>query len=157
YRFSPGPLIAALMKRQFDPVDGDSRDSHRALVPGAACVANNLNETGFAQPDEDGAGCNDTDAASGQQLASKRGTLNVKPGRIRDLLGNAEVLFSMDQSPMKYIHAVLMLPLLWACCESVARASPVEQPVYEVYAVRYATMRGFPVAALVQGADKWRK
>jgi glyoxylase-like metal-dependent hydrolase (beta-lactamase superfamily II) len=72
-------------------------------------------------------------------------------------MANAEVLVSMEQSPMKYIHAVLMLPLLWACCESVARASPVEQPVYEVYAVRYATMRGFPVAALVQGADKGRK
>ena len=33
----------------------------------------------------------------------------------------------------------------------------VEPPAYEVYAVRYATMPGFPVAALVQGAERRRK
>jgi glyoxylase-like metal-dependent hydrolase (beta-lactamase superfamily II) len=33
----------------------------------------------------------------------------------------------------------------------------VEPPAYEVYAVRYATMPGFPVAALVQGAERGRK
>ena len=32
-----------------------------------------------------------------------------------------------------------------------------EPPVYEVYAVRYATLLGYPVAALVQGADPRRK
>ncbi len=32
-----------------------------------------------------------------------------------------------------------------------------EPPAYEVYAVRYATMPGFPVAALVAGADRSRR
>jgi len=32
-----------------------------------------------------------------------------------------------------------------------------EPPVYEAYAVRYATLRGYPVASLVQGADPKRK
>jgi glyoxylase-like metal-dependent hydrolase (beta-lactamase superfamily II) len=37
------------------------------------------------------------------------------------------------------------------------RAQAAEPPVYEVYAVRYATLRGFAVADLVQGADPERK
>jgi glyoxylase-like metal-dependent hydrolase (beta-lactamase superfamily II) len=36
-----------------------------------------------------------------------------------------------------------------------AKAS--EPPVYEAYAVRYATLVGYPVASLVQGADRDRK
>jgi glyoxylase-like metal-dependent hydrolase (beta-lactamase superfamily II) len=32
-----------------------------------------------------------------------------------------------------------------------------EPPAYEVYAVRYATLRDFPVSALVQGAEQGRK
>src|SRR5271168_4810595 len=32
-----------------------------------------------------------------------------------------------------------------------------EPPAYEVYAVRYATLRDFPVFALVQGAEPGRK
>jgi glyoxylase-like metal-dependent hydrolase (beta-lactamase superfamily II) len=36
-------------------------------------------------------------------------------------------------------------------------AKPAEPPAYEVYAVRYATLRDFPVSALVQGADQKRK
>src|SRR3954467_13879658 len=31
------------------------------------------------------------------------------------------------------------------------------KPAYEVYAVRYATLKDFPVAGLVRGADKSRK
>jgi glyoxylase-like metal-dependent hydrolase (beta-lactamase superfamily II) len=37
-----------------------------------------------------------------------------------------------------------------------ARAQPGEAPAYEVYAVRYATLRDFAVADLVQGADRGR-
>jgi glyoxylase-like metal-dependent hydrolase (beta-lactamase superfamily II) len=36
-------------------------------------------------------------------------------------------------------------------------ANAAEPPTYDVYAVRYATMVGFPVAALVQGAERSRK
>ena len=36
-------------------------------------------------------------------------------------------------------------------------ASAADPTVYEVYAVRYATLRDFPVSALVQGADRGRK
>ena len=32
-----------------------------------------------------------------------------------------------------------------------------EPPAYQVYAVRYATLSGFPVSALVQGAERDRK
>ena len=39
----------------------------------------------------------------------------------------------------------------------IPAAHAVEPPTYEVYAVRYATLTGFPVAALVQGADANRK
>src|SRR5258708_32535869 len=38
-----------------------------------------------------------------------------------------------------------------------AMAQETAQPVYEVYAVRYATLANFPVAALVKGADSGRK
>lgn len=37
------------------------------------------------------------------------------------------------------------------------KAQAVEPPAYEVYAVRYARMPGFPVAALVEGAEPKRK
>ncbi len=36
-------------------------------------------------------------------------------------------------------------------------AQAAESPAYEVYAVRYATLLGYPVASLVQGADPKRK
>ena len=38
-----------------------------------------------------------------------------------------------------------------------AGAQVAEPPVYEVYAVRYATLVGFGVAHLVEGADPGRK
>jgi glyoxylase-like metal-dependent hydrolase (beta-lactamase superfamily II) len=44
-----------------------------------------------------------------------------------------------------------------ATCLGGAAALAAEPPVYEVYAVRYATLRDFPVSALVQGADRERK
>ena len=37
------------------------------------------------------------------------------------------------------------------------RAQPKELPQYEIYAIRYATIHDFPVASLVQGADRSRK
>ena len=50
-------------------------------------------------------------------------------------------------------HAVILLIL--AALPGPARAD--EPPAYEVYAVRYARMPGFPVAELVKGADPGRK
>jgi glyoxylase-like metal-dependent hydrolase (beta-lactamase superfamily II) len=38
-----------------------------------------------------------------------------------------------------------------------ALAQQASKPTYEAYAVRYATLTGFPVSALVQGAEKERK
>jgi glyoxylase-like metal-dependent hydrolase (beta-lactamase superfamily II) len=50
-------------------------------------------------------------------------------------------------------HALIVLIL--AAISGVSRAD--EPPTYEVYAVRYARMPGFPVAELVKGADPGRK
>jgi hypothetical protein len=36
-------------------------------------------------------------------------------------------------------------------------ASAADPAVYETYAVRYATLKGYPVSSLVQGADEDRK
>jgi glyoxylase-like metal-dependent hydrolase (beta-lactamase superfamily II) len=44
--------------------------------------------------------------------------------------------------------------LLLLALSTNARAA---EPLYEAYAVRYATLTGYPVASLVQGADKARK
>ena len=48
-----------------------------------------------------------------------------------------------------------MILLILAALPGPARAD--EPPAYEVYAVRYARMPGFPVAELVKGADPGRK
>jgi glyoxylase-like metal-dependent hydrolase (beta-lactamase superfamily II) len=50
----------------------------------------------------------------------------------------------------------LLLSLILAAAWT-AEARPAEPPAYEVYAVRYATLPDFPVAALVQGAEPGRK
>jgi glyoxylase-like metal-dependent hydrolase (beta-lactamase superfamily II) len=53
-------------------------------------------------------------------------------------------------------HALVRLLLAGTgCLRGEARAS--EPPTYEVYAVRYARLLGFPVSSLVQGADPARK
>ncbi len=54
-------------------------------------------------------------------------------------------------------HALLVLISAGISGLRGAGARAVEPPAYEVYAVRYATMPGFPVAALVQGAERGRK
>ena len=51
--------------------------------------------------------------------------------------------------------SILLSPILAAAGTAAARAA--EPPAYEVYAVRYATLPDFPVAALVQGAEPGRK
>lgn len=55
-------------------------------------------------------------------------------------------------------RALLYFPLMAAAaCLGGAEAGAAEPPAYEVYAVRYATLRDFPVSALVQGAERGRK
>lgn len=52
--------------------------------------------------------------------------------------------------------SVLFLSMILAAAWTAA-ARAAEPPAYEVYAVRYATLPDFPVAALVQGAERGRK
>jgi glyoxylase-like metal-dependent hydrolase (beta-lactamase superfamily II) len=52
--------------------------------------------------------------------------------------------------------SILLLSMIPAAAWT-AEARPAEPPAYEVYAVRYATLPDFPVAALVQGAERGRK
>jgi glyoxylase-like metal-dependent hydrolase (beta-lactamase superfamily II) len=54
-------------------------------------------------------------------------------------------------------HVLVLIILLGAGGLFGAGSHAAEPPAYEVYAVRYATMPGFPVAALVAGADRSRK
>jgi len=54
-------------------------------------------------------------------------------------------------------HASLLLISTIFAAAWTAEARAAEPPAHEVYAVRYATMPGFPVAALVQGAERGRK
>ena len=51
---------------------------------------------------------------------------------------------------MKIVHLVLLLATALA-------AAAQSKPNYEIYAIRYATLPGFPVAELVAGADPSRK
>ena len=53
--------------------------------------------------------------------------------------------------------ALLLTVVAAAGCLHGREASAGEPPAYEVYAVRYATLVGFPVSALVQGAQQGRK
>jgi glyoxylase-like metal-dependent hydrolase (beta-lactamase superfamily II) len=52
--------------------------------------------------------------------------------------------------------SILLLSIILAAAWT-AETRAVEPPAYEVYAVRYATLPDFPVAALVQGAERGRK
>ncbi len=51
-----------------------------------------------------------------------------------------------------------MVALVLMCITLTATAAPGDsKPIYEVYAIRYASIPDFPVSALVAGADKQRK
>jgi glyoxylase-like metal-dependent hydrolase (beta-lactamase superfamily II) len=54
-------------------------------------------------------------------------------------------------------HALLLLAITGVAGLQGARSQAGEPPAYDVYAVRFATLRGYPVASLVQGADPGRK
>jgi glyoxylase-like metal-dependent hydrolase (beta-lactamase superfamily II) len=58
---------------------------------------------------------------------------------------------------MRHRSVLSALIVGWSCCLGGGEAAAGEPPVYEVYAVRYATLVGFPVSALVQGADPGRR
>jgi glyoxylase-like metal-dependent hydrolase (beta-lactamase superfamily II) len=58
---------------------------------------------------------------------------------------------------MSRCHALLFLISAGVIGLHSTESGAAEPPTYEVYAVRYATMPGFPVAALVQGAERGRK
>lgn len=68
---------------------------------------------------------------------------------------------------MKLLRTLNLLNVAGTVCMGVfafisavstgAKAQETAQPVYEVYAVRYATLANFPVAALIKGADSGRK
>jgi glyoxylase-like metal-dependent hydrolase (beta-lactamase superfamily II) len=51
-----------------------------------------------------------------------------------------------------------MVAVVLVCIALASAPTPADtKPVYEVYAIRYATIPDFPVSALVAGADKQRK
>jgi glyoxylase-like metal-dependent hydrolase (beta-lactamase superfamily II) len=56
---------------------------------------------------------------------------------------------------MRHRHALLLVAMAGFARGTAAYAD--DPPIYEAYAVRYATLRGYPVASLVQGADPNRK
>jgi glyoxylase-like metal-dependent hydrolase (beta-lactamase superfamily II) len=58
---------------------------------------------------------------------------------------------------MERRHAFVLLLIAGVGGLRSAHAQPNESPGYEVYAVRYARLRGFAAADLVQGADPGRK
>jgi glyoxylase-like metal-dependent hydrolase (beta-lactamase superfamily II) len=58
---------------------------------------------------------------------------------------------------MKFSVPLLLLTILLLSCFAVASNAQQSRPQYEVYAIRYAVLPDFPVAALVKGADQSRK
>jgi len=60
----------------------------------------------------------------------------------------------MPNKHLALIHLFLLLTVAALCVPSAAAQA---KPSYEIYAVRYATIPGFPVAELVAGADPSRK
>jgi glyoxylase-like metal-dependent hydrolase (beta-lactamase superfamily II) len=58
---------------------------------------------------------------------------------------------------MPHQNVLVFLLIAWAEFLHGLEAKAGETPAYQVYAVRYATLRNFPVSALVQGADPGRK
>ncbi len=57
---------------------------------------------------------------------------------------------------MRRRHTLFVL-IMTGFCLSLVDSGAAEPPVYEAYAVRYATLLGYPVDSLVQGADPKRK
>jgi glyoxylase-like metal-dependent hydrolase (beta-lactamase superfamily II) len=57
----------------------------------------------------------------------------------------------------RVLSATVIVFLFLLSGVSSGTQSPQKAPQYEVYAIRYATLPGFPVAALVKGADPSRK
>src|SRR5262245_61869636 len=58
----------------------------------------------------------------------------------------------------KTVSAILFFALTCVCSPAQTSSNaPTSKPVYEVFAIRYATIPDFPVNALVQGADPSRK
>src|ERR1051326_2675273 len=55
------------------------------------------------------------------------------------------------------LRRIIGLALFWAVAAPVFGQTAPSAPVYEVYAVEYAVLPQFPVASLVQGADRDRK
>jgi len=55
------------------------------------------------------------------------------------------------------VRFVALLLCFCSICGFHSATADVPAPVYEVYALRYATLPGFPVSELVQGADPARK
>jgi glyoxylase-like metal-dependent hydrolase (beta-lactamase superfamily II) len=53
--------------------------------------------------------------------------------------------------------ALLLIALSACALAQPQRMTPADAPQYEVYAVRYAVIPGFPVSALIAGADPARK
>ncbi len=58
--------------------------------------------------------------------------------------------------PARSLATAILMSVLSSSAFAQATTG-VKPPVYEAYAVRYATLTGFPVASLVQGAEKARK
>jgi glyoxylase-like metal-dependent hydrolase (beta-lactamase superfamily II) len=58
--------------------------------------------------------------------------------------------------PARSLTTAILISALTSSALAQER-TPVKPPIYEAYAVRYATLTGFPVASLVQGAEKARK
>lgn len=54
------------------------------------------------------------------------------------------------------LRVAAFLLVVTVCFGQVA-SQPEQKPVYEVYAIRYATLPDFPVAGLVKGAEPGRK
>jgi glyoxylase-like metal-dependent hydrolase (beta-lactamase superfamily II) len=58
---------------------------------------------------------------------------------------------------MTHHNILIVLLIAWAGFPHGLDARAAEPPLYQVYAVRYATLTDFPVSALVQGAEPGRK
>ena len=58
--------------------------------------------------------------------------------------------------PVRSLATAILMSAL-SSSATAQETTAVKPPVYEAYAVRYATLTGFPVASLVQGAEKDRK
>src|SRR5262249_3563221 len=67
------------------------------------------------------------------------------------------MLYGLIKIRAVWFLAMLALYLTAAVPQENAKAEAKARPTYEVYALRYATIPDFPVAALVKGAESTRK